>query len=122
VVFTLGNGVNGFTLDEQIGEFILTHPNIKIPNRGKVSYAANCTTLCIISPSRIYLLSSAACTQLICATTVQCCAVYAVLGHIAEVTAYVILFTVVSDCMCSCVTVCTAYGVRLLWATDLQLQ
>jgi fructose-1,6-bisphosphatase len=37
VVFTLGNGVNGFTLDEQIGEFILTHPNIKIPNRGKVS-------------------------------------------------------------------------------------
>jgi fructose-1,6-bisphosphatase len=39
VVFTLGNGVNGFTLDEQIGEFILTHPNIKIPNRGKVSCA-----------------------------------------------------------------------------------
>eukprot|EP00611_Tribonema_gayanum_P013199 TRINITY_DN239_c0_g2_i1.p1 TRINITY_DN239_c0_g2~~TRINITY_DN239_c0_g2_i1.p1 ORF type:complete len:364 (-),score=155.20 TRINITY_DN239_c0_g2_i1:414-1505(-) len=36
LVFTMGNGVNGFTLDEQIGEFVLTHPNIRIPNRGKI--------------------------------------------------------------------------------------
>eukprot|EP00668_Euglena_longa_P046334 GGOE01062019.1.p1 GENE.GGOE01062019.1~~GGOE01062019.1.p1 ORF type:complete len:557 (+),score=130.41 GGOE01062019.1:23-1693(+) len=39
-VFTLGAGVNGFTLDESIGEFILTHPNIKIPPRGKI-YSIN---------------------------------------------------------------------------------
>jgi fructose-1,6-bisphosphatase I len=37
---TLGNGVNGFTLDQTIGEFVLTHPNLKIPNRGKI-YSIN---------------------------------------------------------------------------------
>jgi fructose-1,6-bisphosphatase I len=35
-VFTLGNGVWGFTYDERIGEFVLTHPDMKIPNRGKI--------------------------------------------------------------------------------------
>eukprot|EP00537_Pseudo-nitzschia_pungens_P002325 CAMPEP_0172368332 /NCGR_PEP_ID=MMETSP1060-20121228/26435_1 /TAXON_ID=37318 /ORGANISM="Pseudo-nitzschia pungens, Strain cf. cingulata" /LENGTH=496 /DNA_ID=CAMNT_0013092881 /DNA_START=114 /DNA_END=1604 /DNA_ORIENTATION=- len=35
-VFTLGSGVYGFTLDETIGEFVLTHPDIKIPKRGKI--------------------------------------------------------------------------------------
>jgi len=33
---TTGNGVNGYTLDNALGEFILTHPNIKIPARGKI--------------------------------------------------------------------------------------
>ncbi len=31
MVLTTGNGVNGFTLDQNIGEFILTHPNMRIP-------------------------------------------------------------------------------------------
>jgi len=31
LVLTTGNGVNGFTLDQDIGEFILTHCNMKIP-------------------------------------------------------------------------------------------
>lgn len=31
MVITTGNGVNGFTLDQNIGEFILTHPNMTIP-------------------------------------------------------------------------------------------
>lgn len=31
LVLTTGNGVNGFTLDQNIGEFILTHPNMTIP-------------------------------------------------------------------------------------------
>ena len=31
LVLTTGNGVNGFTLDRDVGEFILTHPNIRIP-------------------------------------------------------------------------------------------
>lgn len=31
LVLTTGNGVNGFTLDTDIGEFILTHPNMRIP-------------------------------------------------------------------------------------------
>ncbi|CAG8436232.1 8029_t:CDS:2 [Ambispora gerdemannii] len=40
MVLSLGNGVNGYTLDNAIGEFILTHPNIKIPSRGKI-YSVN---------------------------------------------------------------------------------
>uniref|UniRef100_A0A6U7TSN8 fructose-bisphosphatase n=2 Tax=Eutreptiella gymnastica TaxID=73025 RepID=A0A6U7TSN8_9EUGL len=39
-VFTLGDGVQGFTLDDSIGEFILTHPNITVPPRGKI-YSIN---------------------------------------------------------------------------------
>ncbi|CAM9261000.1 unnamed protein product [Chrysoparadoxa australica] len=35
-VFTLGSGVQGFTLDESIGEFVMTHPNIQIPSRGAI--------------------------------------------------------------------------------------
>jgi fructose-1,6-bisphosphatase I len=31
MVLTTGNGVNGFTLDQNIGEFILTHPAMTIP-------------------------------------------------------------------------------------------
>lgn len=30
MVITTGKGVNGFTLDQNIGEFILSHPNLKI--------------------------------------------------------------------------------------------
>ena len=33
---TVGCGVYGFTLDESIGEFVLTHPNIKIPETSKI--------------------------------------------------------------------------------------
>ena len=40
LVFTLGDGTHGFTLDPQINEFVLTHPNIKIPPRGNV-YSCN---------------------------------------------------------------------------------
>jgi fructose-1,6-bisphosphatase I len=36
MVLTTGHGVNGFTLDPQIGEFVLTHEDIKIPARGKI--------------------------------------------------------------------------------------
>ncbi|KAG8954263.1 Fructose-1,6-bisphosphatase [Tulasnella sp. 424] len=36
LVLTTGQGVNGYTLDNALGEFILTHPDIKIPQRGKI--------------------------------------------------------------------------------------
>ncbi|XP_057434327.1 fructose-1,6-bisphosphatase, cytosolic-like [Lotus japonicus] len=39
-VLSTGNGVNGFTLDPSLGEFILTHPNIKIPKKGNI-YSVN---------------------------------------------------------------------------------
>jgi fructose-1,6-bisphosphatase I len=35
IVLTTGNGVNGFTLDQNIGEFVLTHPNLTIPSETK---------------------------------------------------------------------------------------
>ena len=35
MVYTTGQGVHGFTLDPQIGEFLLSHPNIRIPERGR---------------------------------------------------------------------------------------
>ena len=34
LVYTAGNGVNGFTLDPSIGEFCLSHQQIKIPKSG----------------------------------------------------------------------------------------
>lgn len=40
MVLTTGSGVQGFTLDPQIGEFVLTHPSITIPSRGKI-YSVN---------------------------------------------------------------------------------
>ena len=35
LVYTTGNGVHGFTLDPSVGEFLLSHPNIQIPQRPK---------------------------------------------------------------------------------------
>ena len=40
LVFTTGRGVNGFTFDPSIGEFCLSHPNIKTPESGKI-YSIN---------------------------------------------------------------------------------
>lgn len=36
LVYTTGNGVNGFTLDPSIGEFLLSHPNLETPPRGRI--------------------------------------------------------------------------------------
>src|SRR3954464_1718472 len=35
MVYTTGQGAHGFTLDPSIGEFLLSHPNIKIPDAGR---------------------------------------------------------------------------------------
>lgn len=35
LVYTTGQGVHGFTLDPSIGEFLLSHPNIRIPTHGR---------------------------------------------------------------------------------------
>ncbi len=39
-VYTFGNGVNGFTLDPSIGSFLLSHPSMKIPQKGTI-YSIN---------------------------------------------------------------------------------
>ena len=35
MVYTTGQGAHGFTLDPSIGEFLLSHPNIRIPEIGR---------------------------------------------------------------------------------------
>ena len=40
LVYTAGQGTNGFTLEPDTGEFLLSHPDIKIPRRGK-TYGIN---------------------------------------------------------------------------------
>jgi fructose-1,6-bisphosphatase I len=41
LVYTTGHGVHGFTLDPSIGEFLLSHPDIRIPNPGQRIYSTN---------------------------------------------------------------------------------
>jgi fructose-1,6-bisphosphatase I len=33
MVYTTGQGVHGFTLDPTLGEFLLSHPNLRIPDK-----------------------------------------------------------------------------------------
>lgn len=40
LVYTTGRGVNGFTLDPSIGEFCLSHPQMRIPETGRL-YSIN---------------------------------------------------------------------------------
>ncbi len=40
MVYTTGNGVHGFTMDPGIGEFLLSHPNLRMPERGQY-YSVN---------------------------------------------------------------------------------
>ncbi|HEX5724640.1 MAG TPA: class 1 fructose-bisphosphatase [Longimicrobiaceae bacterium] len=41
LVYTTGNGVHGFTLEPSIGEFLLSHANIRIPVPGQRIYSCN---------------------------------------------------------------------------------
>jgi fructose-1,6-bisphosphatase I len=40
LVYSTGHGVNGFTLDPSIGEFCLSHPDLRMPESGRI-YAMN---------------------------------------------------------------------------------
>jgi len=40
LVYTTGSGVHGFTLDPMIGAYVLSHPNIKMPDHGSL-YSVN---------------------------------------------------------------------------------
>ncbi len=41
LVYTTGAGVHGFTLDPGIGEFLLSHPDMTIPEPGSATYSVN---------------------------------------------------------------------------------
>ena len=49
LVYTTGNGVNGFTLDPTIGEFCLSHPNMKTPESGRI-YSMNEGNIAVCHP------------------------------------------------------------------------
>jgi fructose-1,6-bisphosphatase I len=40
LVYSAGNGVHGFTLDQTVGEFLLTHPDIRVPPKPRF-YSVN---------------------------------------------------------------------------------
>ncbi len=40
LVYTTGDGVHGFTFEPSVGEFLLSHPNIRTPTRGHI-YSVN---------------------------------------------------------------------------------
>lgn len=40
LVYTTGHGVNGFTYEPSLGEYFLSHPNMKMPRKGKI-YSIN---------------------------------------------------------------------------------
>jgi fructose-1,6-bisphosphatase I len=40
LVYTTGDGVHGFTFEPSLGEFLLSHPDIRTPSRGKI-YSVN---------------------------------------------------------------------------------
>jgi fructose-1,6-bisphosphatase I len=40
LVYTTGQGVHGFTYDPSVGEFLMSHENIRIPRRGSI-YSTN---------------------------------------------------------------------------------
>ncbi|MEQ8927692.1 MAG: class 1 fructose-bisphosphatase [Fulvivirga sp.] len=40
LVYTTGHGVNGFTYEPSLGEYFLSHPNMSIPEQGKI-YSIN---------------------------------------------------------------------------------
>ncbi|KAG0139012.1 hypothetical protein CROQUDRAFT_55364, partial [Cronartium quercuum f. sp. fusiforme G11] len=57
LVISTGNGVNGYTLDNGIGEFILTHPDVKVPTRGKIYSFNEGNTMFFHEPVLNYLNS-----------------------------------------------------------------
>ena len=40
LVYSVGNGVHGFTLDPAVGAYVLSHPNMRMPEQGKY-YSVN---------------------------------------------------------------------------------
>jgi fructose-1,6-bisphosphatase I len=50
LVYSVGNGVHGFTLEPSVGAYILSHPNIRMPAQGKY-YSVN-EAYCDTFPTR----------------------------------------------------------------------
>lgn len=61
LVYSTGNGVHGFTLDPSIGEFLLSHAEIRIPDPGKRIYSVNEGNFDGWSPAQQELVQSLRC-------------------------------------------------------------
>jgi len=61
LVYSTGNGVHGFTLDPSIGEFLLSHAEIRIPDPGKCIYSVNEGNFDRWSPEQQELVQSLRC-------------------------------------------------------------
>ena len=57
LVYSVGNGVHGFTLDPSIGVFVLSHPNMRMPAQGH--------TTRLMSPIVIYFLPATLSTLIV---------------------------------------------------------
>ena len=55
MVYTTGDGVHGFTLDPSVGEFFLSHPDIRIPPRSKYYSVNEAYTNYWHEPTRRYI-------------------------------------------------------------------
>ncbi|OQX14394.1 MAG: fructose-bisphosphatase [Desulfobulbaceae bacterium A2] len=55
LVYTTGDGVQGFTLDPSVGEFFLSHPNITMPTRAKFYSVNEAYTNYWFAPMRAYV-------------------------------------------------------------------
>jgi fructose-1,6-bisphosphatase I len=55
MVYTVGNGVHGFTLDPSIGAYVLSHPNIRFPRQGKTYSVNEANRDSFPTPYRTYL-------------------------------------------------------------------
>ncbi|MDP3941199.1 MAG: class 1 fructose-bisphosphatase [bacterium] len=56
-VYTSGKGVHGFTLDPSIGTFLLSHPDIRIPDEGDIYSLSEANSIGFDGPMTSYLQS-----------------------------------------------------------------
>ena len=57
LVYTTGHGVHGFTYDPSVGEFLMSHENIRIPERGHIYSVNEGNTELWDEPTRAYVRS-----------------------------------------------------------------
>ena len=57
LVLTLGSGVDGFTLDPDLGQFLHTHQDIRIPSAGPIYSFNEANFIDFEEPVRRYLLA-----------------------------------------------------------------
>lgn len=74
-VLTLGSGVWGFTYDSMVGEFVLSHPDIRIPEEGKI-YAFNEGNYQVHSERRKPVFTTTRMSSCRATSEVFCCAWY----------------------------------------------